>query len=177
MKPLTLFAFAALITAPAFAQSAAEKTGVNSMMGAAPKTTDFVQEAATSDMFEIASSKLALERGNAATKTFAQQMVTDHQKTTSELKGLVSSGKVKARLPTAMTSSQQGMLKTLRGQHGAAFDKRYQADQEKAHKDAVDLFKRYGDGGDNTDLKAWAASTGPALQHHLQMAEDLNKQN
>src|SRR4051794_36709869 len=40
-----------------------------------PGTTDFVTKAATSDMFEIASSKLAMERGNDATKAFAQQMI------------------------------------------------------------------------------------------------------
>ncbi|MBB4237232.1 hypothetical protein GGD57_003832 [Rhizobium esperanzae] len=39
----------------------------------------------------------------------------------------------------------------------------------------VDLFKRYSDEGDNPGLKAWAASTRPVLEHHLQMAKDLNK--
>jgi len=175
MKRLAIITLAVLIATPVFAQSTAEKTGVNSLMGAAPKTMDFVKEAATSDMFEIASSKLALQRGDEATKAFAQQMVTDHQKTTDELKGLITTGKVKVTLPTAMTSSQQGMLKTLNGLQGARFDKRYHSDQEKVHKDAVDLFKRYGEGGDNADLKAWAASTLPALEHHLQMAEALNK--
>ena len=37
----------------AFAQSAAEKTGVNSTLGIAPKTEDFIKEAAMSDMLEI----------------------------------------------------------------------------------------------------------------------------
>lgn len=175
MKHLAIVSIAALLASPAFAQSAAEKTGVNSMIGVAPKTEDFVQEAATSDMFEIASSKLAVERGDDATKAFAQQMITDHQKTTDELKGLVTGGKVKAPLPTAMTSSQQSMLDKLNGLNGADFNKQYHSDQESVHEDAVDLFKRYGDGGDNADLKAWAASTRPALEHHLQMAKDLNK--
>jgi putative membrane protein len=157
------------------AQSAAEKTGVNSLIGVAPKTADFVQEAATSDMFEIESSKLALERGDAATKAFAQQMVTDHEKTSSELKALISGGKVQAQLPAAMTSAQQDMLDKLKGLQGDDFIKQYHSDQESAHEDAVDLFKRYGEGGDNAELKAWAASTRPALEHHLQMAEDLNK--
>ncbi len=60
----------ALIVTPAFAQSAAEKSGVNSLIGVAPKTEDFVTEAATSDMFEIESSKLAVQRSDAATKSF-----------------------------------------------------------------------------------------------------------
>lgn len=175
MKRLVIASLALLFAAPAFAQSAAEKTGVNSLIGVPPKTEDFVKEAAASDMFEIASSKLAIERGDDPTKAFAQQMVADHQKTSGELKALVSGGKVKATLPSAMTSDQQGMLDKLNGLQGDDFNKRYHADQESAHEDAVDLFKRYGDEGDDPQLKAWAASTRPALEHHLQMAKELNK--
>ncbi|MBY4593245.1 MULTISPECIES: DUF4142 domain-containing protein [Rhizobium] len=175
MKRLVMASLAFLFAAPAFAQSAAEKTGVNSLIGVPPKTEDFVKEAAASDMFEIASSKLAIERGDDPTKAFAQQMVAGHQKTSSELKALVSGGKVKATLPSAMTSDQQSMLDKLEGLQGDDFNKRYHADQESAHEDAVDLFKRYGDEGDDPQLKAWAASTRPALEHHLQMAKELNK--
>ncbi|MBY5572150.1 DUF4142 domain-containing protein [Rhizobium leguminosarum] len=175
MKKIIIASLAVSLAGPVMAQSAAEKTGVNSLMGTAPKTEDFVLEAATSDMFEIESSKLALERGDAATKTFAQQMVTDHEKTSSELKALISGGKVQAQLPSAMTSAQQDMLDKLKGLQGDDFIKQYHSDQESAHEDAVDLFKRYGEGGDNAELKAWAASTRPALEHHLQMAEELNR--
>ncbi|MBY2919573.1 DUF4142 domain-containing protein [Rhizobium leguminosarum] len=175
MKKIIIASLAISLAGPVLAQSAAEKSGVNSLIGVAPKTEDFVQEAATSDMFEIESSKLAVDRGDAATKTFAQQMVTDHEKTSSELKALISAGKVKAQLPSAMTSAQQDMLDKLKGLQGDDFIKQYHSDQESAHEDAVDLFKRYGEGGDNAELKAWAASTRPALEHHLQMAEDLNK--
>jgi len=58
---------------------------VNSVLGMAPKTEDFLAEAATRDMFEIDSSNLALERADDATKAFAQQMVADHEKTTGGL--------------------------------------------------------------------------------------------
>jgi putative membrane protein len=166
---------AVLLSTTAFAQSAAEKSGVNSLVGVAPKTEDFVTEAAASDMFEIESSKLAVERADGPTKAFAQQMITDHQKTSEELKALVSGGRVKAALPTEMASSQRDMLDKLKGLKGDDFVKQYHSDQENAHEDAVDLFKRYGDGGDNADLKAWAANTRPALEHHLKMAQDLNK--
>jgi putative membrane protein len=39
--------------------------------------------------------------------------------------------------------------------------------QVSAHKDAVSLFERYSNGGDNAELKAWAGKTLPALRHHL----------
>jgi putative membrane protein len=47
--------------------------------------------------------------------------------------------------------------------------------QVSAHKDAVSLFERYAQGGDNAKLKDWAGKTLPALQHHLQMAEQMDK--
>jgi len=164
------------IAAPALAQSVGERTGVNSALGLTPKTEDFVRQVAISDMFEIESSKLAQQKAaNAQVKTFAGQMVTDHGKTTTELKGLVSGGKVKASLPTAMDSSHQSMLDKLKGLNGADFDKEYVSNQQSAHKDAVDLFERYAKGGDNADLKAWAGKTVPALKHHKEMADKLPK--
>lgn len=175
MKPFLIAGLAVLIASPVLAQTAAEKTGVNSVLGVAPKTEDFVAEAATSDMFEIESSKLAITRSDASTKAFAEQMVKDHQKTTQELKALVAAGKVDAKIPRTMTSEQQSMLDKLRSLQGEDFTRQYHSDQENAHENAVDLFKRYGDEGDNADLKAWAARTRPALEEHLQMAKDLNE--
>src|ERR1700733_8319345 len=164
-----------LLAGPGLAQSVGEKTGVNSQLGIAPSTADLVKEVAISDMFEIDSSKLAQDKGNALEKTFASQMVTDHTKTTTELKGLVSSGKVKADLPSALDSSHQSKLDKLRGESGKDFSSDYDSMQVSAHKDAVSLFERYAKGGDNADLKDWAGKTLPALKHHLEMAESLKK--
>jgi Predicted outer membrane protein len=164
-----------LFTSPTLAQSAGEKTGVNSALGISPTTADFVKEVAISDMFEIESNKLARDKGNALEKKFASQMVTDHTKTSAELKGLVDSGKVKAELPTALDSSHQSKLDKLKGEGGKDFSSDFSSEQVSAHKDAVSLFQRYSKGGDNADLKNWAGKTLPALQHHLEMAQDLGK--
>jgi putative membrane protein len=164
-----------LLAGPALAQSAGEKTGVNSALGVSPSTADFVKEVAISDMFEIQSSTLAKDKGNAAEKSFATQMVTDHTKTSDELKGLVSSGKVKAELPTALDSSHQSKLDKLKRENGKDFSSDYASMQVSAHKDAVSLFERYAKGGDNDELKNWAGKTLPALQHHLEMAQNLDK--
>jgi putative membrane protein len=164
-----------LLAAPALAQSVGEKTGVNSTLGIAPTTTDFVKEVAISDMFEIQSSTLAQDKGNAPEKSFASQMVTDHTKTSTELKGLVSSGKVKADVPTALDSSHQSKLDKLKGESGKDFSSDFDSDQVSAHKDAISLFERYAKGGDNADLKDWAGKTLPTLRHHLEMAQKLKK--
>ncbi len=164
-----------LLASPVLAQSVGEKTGVNSVLGISPTTADFVKQVAISDMFEIESSKLAQTKGNAAQKAFASQMIADHTKTSTELKGLVSSGKVKAELPTALDNAHQSKLDTLKGESGEGFSSEFDSMQVSAHKDAVSLFERYAKGGDNAALKDWAGKTLPALQHHLQMAEGLKK--
>jgi len=162
-----------LLAAPALAQSVGEKTGVNSALGISPATADFVKEAAISDMFEIQSSEIARDRGNAAEKSFASTMITDHQKTSSDLKSLVSGGEVKAELPTALDSSHQSKIDKLKSLNGTEFSSRYNSDQVSGHKDAVSLFERYSKSGDNPKLKDWAGKTLPALRHHLEMAQQL----
>jgi len=165
--------FVSALCAPVYAQSIPEKTGINSTLGIAPKTADFVKEAAISDMFEIESSKLAQTKAEGASKSFAEHMVMDHSKTSAELKQLVSAGGVKAEIPTTMDSAHQSKLNKLKSLNGADFTKQYNSDQVAAHKDAVNLFERYSKGGENAELKAWASKTLPALQQHLKMAQEL----
>jgi putative membrane protein len=134
----------------------------------------FVTKVAISDMFEIQSSQLALSKqADTDTKPFAEKMVQDHQKTSTELKALVEGGKVKATLPSALDAEHQKMLDDLKAKSGKDFDQSYDQVQLKAHRDAVALFEAYAKGGDNAELKGWAGQTLPHLKEHLSMAEKL----
>jgi putative membrane protein len=165
---------AAFLSSSALAQSVGEKTGVNSTLGIAPKTADFIMEAAMSDMLEIESSKLAQQKGNATEKTFAGQMIADHTKTSTELKSMVS-GDMKTAIPTALDDASQKKLDKLRDAKPENFASEFDPMQVSAHKDAVSLFERYAKGGEDSKLKDWAGKTLPALQHHLEMAQDMDK--
>ena len=156
------------------AQSVGEKSGVNSVLGVAPSTADFVKQAALSDMTEIASSKLAQERGDADAKNFAAQMITEHTKTSNELKALVTSG-LKAEVPASLDEAHQKNIDKLKDAKKEDFTSDYATMQVSAHKDAVSLFERYAKGGEDPKLKEWAGKTLPHLQHHLEMAQNLNK--
>src|ERR1700755_423008 len=85
MRKLLLAAACSLLVMPALAETVGEKTGINSTLGIAPTTKDFVTEAAISDMFEIQSSQLASAKLTGADKSFADQIVADHTKTTVDL--------------------------------------------------------------------------------------------
>jgi putative membrane protein len=167
-------AAASLLTGVAFAQSIGEKTGVNSALGISPSTQDFVTQAATSDMLEIAAAKIAQQKGNADEKAFAAQMITDHTKTSKDIEEMIASKELRAELPTALDSSSQSKLDDLTKAKPEDFAAIYDPMQVSAHKDAVSLFERYAKGGENAKLKNWAGQTLPALQHHLEMAQKLN---
>src|SRR6201746_2760011 len=174
-RTLATLAFASvLLSSAAYAHSVGEKTGVNSTLGVAPKTESFIKEAAMSDMLEIESSKIAQDQGDAEEKTFAGQMVADHTKTSNELKGMVSID-MKAAIPASLDDSSQKKLGKLRDTKPADFPSEYDPMQVSAHKDAVSLFERYAKGGEDPKLKDWAGKTLPTLQHHLEMAQAMNK--
>jgi putative membrane protein len=174
MKKAVL-AFALLaFAAPSHAQSVGEKTGFNSALGIAPKTEDFIKEVAISDMTEIEAAKIAQQKGNDDEKKFAEMMVADHTKTSTELKSMVPDN-MKAAIPTVLDDASQKKIAKLRDAKPEDFAADYDPVQVSAHKDAVSLFERYANGGDDPKLKDWAGRTLPALQHHLEMAQALDK--
>ncbi len=142
MKSTHLLVALLLASSPAAAQSTAEQTGVNATLGISPSTADFITKAAISDMFELESSELASQRGSAATKAFAADMITAHRKTSEQLKALVGTGKAEGTIPVALDEEHQEELADLEKLNGPDFDKEYRDDQIDAHEAAVSLFER-----------------------------------
>ncbi|WP_246375764.1 DUF4142 domain-containing protein [Gluconacetobacter takamatsuzukensis] len=159
---------------PAQAQSAAERSGVNSLLGVSPSTDDFVRTAALSDMFEIQSARLALSNStDAAVRTFAQRMLKDHQATTAQLKAAIAGRSGIAAPPTELDQSHETKLDQLRTLKGLGFDRTYRTQQIAAHEDAVSLFTRYGEGKEDQALRDFATHALPTLNDHLRMARAL----
>jgi len=134
----------------------------------------FVTGAATSDMFEIAAAKLALDRGaDPAIKTFAKRMIHDHTASTAKLKALIASAGLNVTPPAEMDERRKGMINNLTAASDADFDKLYLEQQVGAHEEAVTLFKGYADHGDNAALKDFAVAVLPTIEAHLAMAKSM----
>jgi putative membrane protein len=59
---------------------------------------------------------------------------------------------------------------------GPSFDKMYASQIDvSAHEDAVKLFQTAATNAKDPEIKAFAAKTAPALQHHLEMAKTLQQ--
>ena len=84
-KAILAAALVAALSTSASAQSVGEKTGVNSTLGIAPKTEDFIKEAAMSDMTEIEVRQDRRTERQCGREEVRRQMITDHTKTSTEL--------------------------------------------------------------------------------------------
>lgn len=151
-------------------------TGLATGATGAVSTDAFVRDAAIGGMYEIESSKMALQRSkNAEIKKTAQMIIDDHTAADAKLKKLVADGKVPGPLPTALDERRKGMLDNLRGASDADFDDRYLDQQTMAHHEAMTAFNGYAQMGDNADLKAFAAETAPKLKTHADMVTGLDR--
>lgn len=137
---------------------------------------DYLDQIASSDMFEIASSQLALERSsNPEVQAFARKMVADHQQASQRLnQALSTGGSNNLRPPGEMLAEHRRMLEQLRGaERGAAFDRMYLRMQTRGHEQALALHRSYGNTGDNVALQVAAKEMAPVVQQHLAEVQRL----
>ena len=145
-------------------------------MSTAQSTNDpdvlFMEVATISNLAEIATSKLALQKSNnAAVRAFAQQMITDHTKAQAELNQLAASKGVNlTSKPGAAQRLQSDKLATL---SGAAFDTMYKMVQVSGHQMTLDLIMTYRSIGKDAAVQAYAAKVQPVVAMHLEMAKAL----
>lgn len=134
---------------------------------------DFVRKVAVSDQLEIASSRIAMERGSPDQQAFAKQMIESHEKIVADLKRLVSVEKIPVELPVEFDKADETRLDKLKSVEAAKFIAEYTTLQVTKHRNALALFERYAKDGDNMNLKAWARRMLPAIRHDLAAAEKL----
>jgi putative membrane protein len=136
----------------------------------------FANLVAMSDLYEIESSRIALDRSaRPDVKAFARQMIKDHQKTTEELKSMLGSLNEPTTLPTKLDALFQILIDDLKGASNDNFDHRYVAQQQDVHGVAITLVKHYRDHGDNSALRELCKLALPVLEHHRHMADDMAK--
>lgn len=135
----------------------------------------FMMKAAQGGMAEVQLGNLAKDHASSASvKTFGQQMVDDHTKANDELKDLAA--KKNVTLPADVDAKDKATMDRLSKLNGAAFDKAYMRDMVADHKKDVAEFQKEASSGKDSDVKDWASKTLPTLQHHLQMAQETERE-
>jgi putative membrane protein len=172
-------------TPPAAPPSAAAAPPVMPSKGAPPAAPDstanlsasdkaFVEKAAQGGVAEVQMAQLAQQKADSDdVKKFAQTMIDDHTPNNEELvKIATAKGLTPPSDPNAM---QQKMMTHLQSLSGAKFDKAYIKGQVKAHTAMLKLFRTEAKTTKDADLKTFATTTTTAVEHHLSMAQGLQK--
>lgn len=157
------------ITIPALAQDNTAATA------ATVDAATFVNMATSSNMLEIQSSEMALQRASSEdVKSFANQMIQDHTKASQEMAAVLQKKGMAA--PAELEPNHKQMLQEL-ADNTANFDAAYVQLQRAAHEEAVGLFTSYSNNPDDQELGAFAQKTLPTLQMHLDHVTKLNNGN
>jgi putative membrane protein len=139
---------------------------------------DFVTKASIANMFEIETSKLALDRAQRDdVKSLANMMVEDHTKTGERMKDVLAAANSSAKPAGALDSKHQKMMDKLEAASDEKFDAEYLKIQNDAHKDAVNLFSDYSKSGKDAALKDFATETLPTLQQHWEHVREVKSQH
>lgn len=131
--------------------------------------------AAQDNRFEIEAGQVASQKAtDPQVKQFAQMMVRDHTRATAILQQLADARNL--TLPTDMGDPNQAVLARLSSLSGKEFDRAYMTEMVNSHQKDVALAENQAQNGKDSQLKSLAAQKLPALEQHLQMAQQLAQQ-
>lgn len=173
---LTSAAFALLLAAPAFAQT----TTGTANASAPAKTwtaldnvdTQFLKHSAEGADYELSISKLALQKSNQQDiKTYAQQVVNDHEKTNAQLQRVAAEHGV--QLPTGMIPERRSEYEKLKGLSGHQFDQAYVSEMNSVNKKDADQERTEASEIKSPQVKSLALEMQKTDQRHAQEASKL----
>lgn len=134
----------------------------------------FVVNVANAGMTEIQAGQLAQQKGMAKdVKNYGSMMEKDHTAAADKLKAVAASKNI--ILPAAISPDMQSNIDGLQKKDGKDFDKAYIGMMVDDHKKVISIFQDEIKNGSDADIKAFASSTLPTLQHHLAEAEKCQK--
>lgn len=138
-----------------------------------PTPRQYVMKAGASDQYEIQSSRLVLATTrNPALRDFATMMISDHQKSTADVKAAAMQDHVMAG-PPMLDAAGARDIRALRAARGTARDQLYLSQQKTAHQKALMLQQTYANGGTSEPLKMVAGNIVPVVQHHIEMLTSM----
>ena len=164
---VSLFAVAALIATPAFAQLMKKSDQKIDNADAAA-----MKQLAQANLNEIEGGKTAASKAQSPdVKKFAQKMVDDHTQMLNDLKTLAQQKGV--ALPESASIRDMAQMKLMERSSGAEFDKKYMDEMVKDHqKDLAEVRDLVAKAKD-ADFKVAVQRASRKISEHLQLAQRI----
>jgi putative membrane protein len=141
-----------------------------SMVTSADRT--FAHKVGLGGMFEVDSSKLALDKASAQpVKDFAANEVKEHTAVGDRLKSICTSEGID--VPAQRSAKFQKMYDALKAQSGGDFDKLYIKDMKAVHATDGGLFAKEADTTKDPELKSFATDTTEIVQRHIKVLNGM----
>jgi putative membrane protein len=164
MKKLT-FALVGLLAAFSFA------AGASAQETASEQDRTFLTKNQQTNLAEITTGNLAVEKGGPMVQSMARQIVADHQ--TASQQNKAASDAVGVTQPTEPNEMQKQQAATLQGLSGAEFDRAWLQIQIEGHRMAVADADTEIKTGTNAQVKTYAQTFLPVAQGHLDAALEM----
>ena len=145
---------------------------MNGQASAADKM--FVRNALQGGMAEVQLGQLTLQKSNnEQVKQFAQKMIDDHTKMGDQMKPVAQ--QVGVPVPTEVSKKDKKTMARLQGLSGSAYDQAYIKDMVKDHQKDLSDFQTESSSGQDAAVKDAATQGSQVISQHLQMAQQLAK--
>src|SRR5580692_2613002 len=141
-----------------------------------PSPTDkmFVKKALQGGMAEVQLGQLTLQKSNNdQVKQFAQRMIDDHTKLGEQMKPVAQ--QLGVSVPTEPSKKDKQTMAKLQALSGSAYDQAYIKDMVKDHKQDLSDFQMEASNGQDPAVKDAATQGSQIISQHLQMAQQLAK--
>jgi putative membrane protein len=136
----------------------------------------YVAMAGATDLYEVRSAELALERAHRPdVREFAQAMLTEHRRAAEELEAIARAVGLEDQMPPAMLPMHWDMLRQLERASASRFDRVYVDQQIEVHDIGLRLHRHFAERGYGPRLKAHADAILPVATRHLENARRLDQ--
>lgn len=173
VERLVALAIAATLgaAAPAYAQSPSSPPPPAA--GPVGAWMPYLQIAGESDVYEVTSSQIALQRSrNPEVRAFATMLI-DHHTTTTNITLTQAKAAGVAPPPAVLGQGARARIDQLMAAAPADFDHLFLQQQVLAHEEALAVQKAYADQGDKAPLRIAAKGAVPIITRHLEHARML----
>jgi len=163
-------------TGQAPAQNPSMDSQTNGMQPGQPSATDrmFVSKAMQGGMAEVQLGQLTLQKSNnEQVKQFAQRMIDDHTKLNDQMKPVAQ--QLGVSVPDQISKNDRKTIAKMQALSGTAYDQAYIKDMVKDHKQDLNQFQMEASSGQDQTVKDAASQGSKVIAQHLQMAQQLAK--
>lgn len=151
-----------------------QMNGMQTNGPASPVDSLFVKKALQGGIAEVQLGQLTLQKSNNdQVKQFAQKMIDDHTRLGDQMKPVAQ--QVGVAVPTEPSKKDKQTMAKLQALSGSAYDQAYIKDMVKDHKQDLSDFQMEASNGQDPAVKDAATQGSRVISEHLQMAQQLAK--